>query len=266
MSGILAQYAQNIAHAANNVQHAYAVKSQVQAEGARASQAALAGVKDSFDKSEQMKLERQRLDSERELAQQKAEEEGKFLKAITLADQVGADGKPIGTAKAMEIVNAQTEQARAQRAANAPQRTSLSDLAVGGVAAVGVGAAKLGKWSWDKTTGAIANYKANKAAQQQAKEQIKQQGVAFAEKYTSGELGKQDISHALANKSILNKPSKTQQTPSQNLDSAIKTAYKATKSPYTLKDPTTKANTGIRKNNGYGFDFSGHDTTTPLLK
>lgn len=249
MSGILAQYAQNIAHAANNVQNAYAAQAQVQAEGARASQAALAGIKDSFDKSEQMKLEQQRLDSERELAQQKAEEEGKFLKTITLADQIGADGKPLGSAKAMEIVNAQTEQARAQRAANAPQRTSLSDLAVGGVAAAGAGATKVGKWAWDKTTGAIANYKSKKASQSEQGQQI---GANFS--------GADKTPSALKPK-----PTKASKL-TQNLTTPPNTQTLSTKALSQMPNPQgTPQGYGSFTSQASGLK-SLHDTTTPLLK
>lgn len=249
MSGILAQYAKNIAHAADNVQNAYALQAQAQAEGARATQAALAGIKESFDKSEQMKLEQQRLDTERELATQKAEEEGKFLKTITLADQIGADGKPIGTTKAMEIVNAQTEQARAQRAANAPKHLSLSDLTLGGIAAIGVGAAKAGKWAWDKTKGAIANYQSKKASQSEQGQQI---GKNFSGADTTPSALKP-------------KPTKASKL-TQNLTTPPNTRAL---SAYTLSQmPNPK---GTPK--GYGSftsQASGlkslHDTTTPLLK
>lgn len=249
MSGILAQYAQNIAHAADNVQNAYAAQAQVQAEGARATQAALAGIKDSLDKSEQMKLEQQRLDTEKELATQKAEEEGKFLKTITLADQIGADGKPIGTAKAMEIVNAQTEQARAQRAANAPKHSSLSDLAVGGVVAAGAGAAKAGKWAWDKTKGAIANYQSKKASQSEQGQQI---GKNFSGADTTPSA-------------LQPKPSKASKL-TQNLTTPPNTQTLSTSTLTQMPNPQ-----GTPK--GYGSftrQASGlkslHDTTTPLLK
>lgn len=251
MSGILAQYAQNIAHAANNVQHAHAAQAQVQAEGARASQAALAGIKDSFDKSEQMKLEQQRLDSERELAQQKAEEEGKFLKVITLVDQIGADGKPLEAAKAMEIVNAQTEQARAQRAANAPQRTSLSDLAVGGVAAAGAGAAKAGKWAWDKTKGAIANYQSKKASQSEQGQQIGK-NFSGAPKTPSALTPKPNSKHTKGNKLV------------ESLTAApeIPTANTLAQMPNPKGTPK-----GYGSFTGYSGGLSSlHDTTTPLLK
>lgn len=257
---ILAQYAQNIAHAANNVQNAYAAQAQVQAEGARATQTALAGIKDSFDKSEQMKLEQQRLDSERELAQQKAEEEGKFLKLITLVDQIGADGKPLGSAKAMEIVNAQTEQARAQRAANAPQRTSLSDLAVGGVAAAGAGATKLGKKignevkeNWNNDIKAFNDWRAKRKATKLAKtEQGQQIGANFS--------------------GAIKTPSPLQPKPTQ----ASKLKESLTTPPNTQalsqKALAQKPNPqGTPKGYGSFTGYSGglsslHDTTTPLLK
>lgn len=260
MSGILVQYAQNIAHAANNVQNAYAAQAQVQAEGARASQAALAGIKESFDKSEQMKLEQQRLDTEKELATQKAEEEGKFLKTITLADQIGADGKPIGTAKAMEIVNAQTEQARAQRAANAPQRTSLSDLAVGGVAAAGAGAAKLGK--------KVGN---------EVKENFKNDIKAFndwraarkAKKLAKTEQGQQlaaNFSGADKTPSAL-KPKTTQASKlTQNLTTPPNTQTLSTKALSQMPNPQGTPK-GYGSFTGYTGGLSSlHDTTTPLLK
>lgn len=246
---ILAQYAQNIAHAANNVQNAYAAKAQVQTEGARATQTALAGFKESFDKSEQMKLEQQRLDTEKELATQKAEEEGKFLKTITLADKIGADGKPIGTAKAMEIVNAQTEQARAQRAANAPQRTSLSDLAVGGVPAAVVGTAKVGKWAWDKTKGAIANYKSKKASQTEQGQQI---GANFS--------GAPKTPSALKPK-----PTKASKL-TQNLTTPPNTKTLSTKALSQIPNPQGTPK-GYGSFTGYTGGLSSlHDTTTPLLK
>lgn len=249
MSGILAQYAQNIAHAANNVQNAYAAQAQVQTEGARASQAALAGIKESFDKSEQMKLEQQRLDTEKELATQKAEEEGKFLKLITLADKIGADGKPIDTAKAMEIVNAQTEQARAQRAANAPKRTSLSDLAVGGVAAAGVGTAKAGKWAWDKTKGAIVNYKSKKASQTEQGQQI---GANFS--------GADKTPSALKPK-----PTKASKL-TQNLTTPPNTQTLSQKALAQMPNPQgTPKGYGSFTSQASGLK-SLHDTTTPLLK
>lgn len=247
MSGILAQYAQNIAHTANNVQHAYAQAAQVQAEGARASQAALAGIKDSFDKSEQMKLEQQRLDSERELATQKAEEEGKFLKAITLADQIGADGKPIGTTKAMEIVNAQTEQARAQRAANAPTRTSLSDLTVGSVAAAGAGATKAGKWAWDKTKGALVNYQSKRASQSEQGQKI---GATFS--------GADKTPSAL----------KPKPTKASKLKESLTATPQITPANTLAQMPNPKGTPkGYGSFTGYTGGLSSlHDTTTPLLK
>lgn len=260
MSGILAQYAQNIAHAADNVQNAYAAQAQVQAEGARATQAALAGIKDSFDKSEQMKLEQQRLDTEKELATQKAEEEGKFLKTITLADQIGADGKPIGTAKAMEIVNSEIEQARAQRAANAPKHTSLSDLAVGVVVATGAGAAKIGKKvgnevknNWNNDIKAFNDWRATRKAKKLAKTE---QGQKLSANFSGAD-----------------------KTPS-----ALKP--KPTKASKLIQDLTTPPNTqalitsaltqmpnpkGIPQGYGSYTGYTGglsslHDTTTPLLK
>ncbi len=249
MSGILAQYAQNIAHAADNVQNAYAAQAQVQAEGARATQATLAGIKESFDKSEQMKLEQQRLDTEKELATQKAEEEGKFLKTITLADQIGADGKPIGTAKAMEIVNAQIEQARAQRAANAPKHTSLSDLAVGGVVAAGAGAAKAGKWAWDKTKGAIANYQSKKASQSEQGQQI---GKNFSGADTTPSA-------------LRPKPTKASKL-TQNLTTPPSTQALSTSTLAQMPNPKgTPQGYGSFTSQASGLK-SLHDTTTPLLK
>lgn len=260
MSGILAQYAQNIAHAANNVQNAYTAQAQVQAEGARATQAALAGIKESFDKSEQMKLEQQRLDTEKELATQKAEEEGKFLKTITLADQIGADGKPIGTAKAMEIVNAQTEQARAQRAANAPQRTSLSDLAVGGVAVAGAGAAKLGKKvgnevkeSFKNDIKAFNDWRAARQAKKLAKtEQGQQIGANFS--------GADKTPSALKPK-----PTKASKL-TQNLTPPPNTQALSQKALAQMPNPQgTPQGYGSFTSQASGLK-SLHDTTTPLLK
>lgn len=249
MSGILAQYAQNIAHAADNVQNAYAAQAQVQAEGARATQAALAGIKESFDKSEQMKLEQQRLDTEKELATQKAEEEGKFLKTITLADQIGADGKPIGTAKAMEIVNAQIEQARAQRAANAPKHTSLSDLTIGGIAAAGAGAAKAGKWAWDKTKGAIATYQSKKASQSEQGQQI---GKNFSGADTTPSA-------------LRPKPTKASKL-TQNLTTPPNTQTLSTNTLAQMPNPKgTPQGYGSFTSQASGLK-SLHDTTTPLLK
>ncbi len=254
MSGILAQYAQNIAYAANNVQNAYAAQAQVQAEGARASQAALAGIKDSFDKSEQMKLEQQRLDTEKELATQKAEEEGKFLKVIALTDKVG------DPAKAMEIVNAQTEQARAQRAANAPQRTSLSDLVVGGVAAGGAGAAKLGKKignevkeKWNNDIKAFNDWRAKRKATKLAKtEQGQQIGANFSGADTTPSPLKP-------------KPTKASKL-TQNLTTPPNTQALSQKALAQMPNPQSTPK-------GYGSftsQVSGlkslHDTTTPLLK
>lgn len=249
MSGILAQYAQNIAHAADNVQNAYAAQAQVQAEGARATQAALAGIKESFDKSEQMKLEQQRLDTEKELATQKAEEEGKFLKTIALVDQIGADGKPFGPAKAMQIVNAQTEQARAQRAANAPKHSSLSDLAVGGVVAAGAGAAKAGKWAWDKTKGAIANYQSKKASQSEQGQQI---GKNFSGADTTPSA-------------LRPKPTKASKL-TQNLTTPPSTQTLSTSTLTQMPNPKgTPQGYGSFTSQASGLK-SLHDTTTPLLK
>lgn len=243
MSGILAQYAQNIAHAADNVQNAYAAQAQVQAEGARATQAALAGIKESFDKSEQMKLEQQRLDTERELATQRLEEEGKFLKTIALTDKVG------DPAKAMEIVNAQTEQARAQRAANAPKHTSLSDLAVGGVVAAGAGAAKAGKWAWDKTKGAIANYQSKKASQSEQGQQI---GKNFSGADTTPSA-------------LRPKPTKASKL-TQNLTTPPNTQTLSTNTLTQMPNPQGTPQ-GYGSYTGYTGGLSSlHDTTTPLLK
>lgn len=243
MSGILAQYAQNIDRAADNVQNAYAVQAQVQAEGARATQAALAGIKESFDKSEQMKLEQQRLDTERELATQKLEEEGKFLKTIALTDKVG------DPAKAMEIVNAQIEQARAQRAANAPKHTSLSDLAVGGIAAAGAGAAKAGKWAWDKTKGAIANYRSKKASQSEQGQQI---GKNFSGADTTPSA-------------LRPKPTKASKL-MQNLTTPPDTQALSTSTLTQMPNPKgTPQGYGSFTSQASGLK-SLHDTTTPLLK
>ena len=257
---ILAQYAQNIAHAANNVQNAYAAQAQVQAEGARASQAALAGIKESFDKSEQMKLEQQRLDTEKELATQRAEEEGKFLKTIALVDQIGADGKPLGSAKAMEIVNAQTEQARAQRAANAPQRTSLSDLAVGGVAAAGAGTAKLGKKignevkeNWNNDIKAFNDWRAKRKATKLAKTEQGQQLTA-------------NFSGADKTPSAL-KPNPTKASKlTQNLTTPPNTQALSQKALAQMPNPQgTPKGYGSFTSQASGLK-SLHDTTTPLLK
>ena len=243
MSGILAQYAQNIDRAADNVQNAYAAQAQVQAEGARATQAALAGIKESFDKSEQMKLEQQRLDTERELATQKLEEEGKFLKTIALTDKVG------DPAKAMQIVNAQTEQARAQRAANAPKHSSLSDLAVGGVVAAGAGAAKAGKWAWDKTKGAIANYQSKKASQSEQGQQI---GKNFSGADTTPSALKP-------------KPTKASKL-TQNLTTPPSTQALSTNTLTQMPNPKgTPQGYGSFTSQASGLK-SLHDTTTPLLK
>lgn len=260
MSGILAQYAQNIAHAANNVQNAYAAQAQVQAEGARATQTALAGIKDSFDKSEQMKLEQQRLDTEKELATQKAEEEGKFLKTITLADKIGADGKPIGTAKAMEIVNAQTEQARAQRAANAQQRTSLSDLAVGGVAAVGAGTAKIGKKVGNEVK---ENFKSDikafndwRAARQATKLAKTEQGQQIAANFS----GAPKTPSALKPK-----PTKASKL-KESLTTPPNTQALSQKALAQMPNPQgTPQGYGSFTSQASGLK-SLHDTTTPLLK
>lgn len=246
MSGILAQYAQNIAHAADNVQNAYAAQAQVQAEGARATQAALAGIKESFDKSEQMKLEQQRLDTERELATQRLEEEGKFLKTIALTDKVG------DPAKAMGIVNAQIEQARAQRAANAPKHTSLSDLTIGGIAAVGVGTVKVGKagkWVWDKTKGAIANYQSKKASQSELGQQI---GKNFSGADTTPSALKP-------------KPTKASKL-TQNLTTPPNTQALSTNTLTKMPNPQgTPKGYGSFTSQASGLK-SLHDTTTPLLK
>lgn len=243
MSGILAQYAKYIAHAADNVQNAYAAQAQVQAEGARATQAALAGIKESFDKSEQMKLEQQRLDTEKELATQKLEEEGKFLKTIALTDKVG------DPAKAMEIVNAQIEQARAQRAANAPKHTSLSDLTLGGIAAAGAGAAKAGKWAWDKTKGAIANYQSKKASQSEQGQQI---GKNFSGADTTPSALKP-------------KPTKASKL-MQNLTTPPDTQTLSTNTLTQMPNPKgTPQGYGSFTSQASGLK-SLHDTTTPLLK
>lgn len=243
MSGILAQYAQNIDRAADNVQNAYAAQAQVQAEGARATQAALAGIKESFDKSEQMKLEQQRLDTERELATQKLEEEGKFLKTIALTDKVG------DPAKAMQIVNAQIEQARAQRAANAPKHTSLSDLAVGGVVAAGAGAAKAGKWAWDKTKGALANYKSKRDSQSEQGQQI---GKNFSGADTTPSALKP-------------KPTKASKL-TQNLTTPPNTQTLSTSTLAQMPNPKGTPQ-GYGSYTGYTGGLSSlHDTTTPLLK
>lgn len=254
MSGILAQYAQNIAHAANNVQNAYAAQAQVQAEGARATQAALAGIKESFDKSEQMKLEQQRLDTERELATQKLEEEGKFLKTIALTDKVG------DPAKAMEIVNAQIEQARAQRAANAPQRTSLSDLAVGGVAAAVAGTVKIGKKvgnevkeNFKNDIKAFNDWRAKRQATKLAKtEQGQQIGANFSGADTTPSALKP-------------KPTKASKL-TQNLTTPPNTQTLSTNTLTQMPNPQgTPQGYGSFTSQASGLK-SLHDTTTPLLK
>lgn len=260
MSGILAQYAQNIAQAADNVQNAYAAQAQVQAEGARATQAALAGIKESFDKSEQMKLEQQRLDTEKELATQKAEEEGKFLKTIALADQIGADGEPIGPAKAMEIVNAQTEQARAQRAANAPKHLSLSDLTIGGIAAAGAGAAKLGekvgnevKKNWNNDIKAFNDWRATRQAKKLAKTELGQQ------------IGKNFSGADTTPSALKPKPTKASRL-TQNLTTPPNTQTLSTNTLAQMPNPKgTPQGYGSFTSQASGLK-SLHDTTTPLLK
>ena len=254
MSGILAQYAQNIAHAADNVQNAYAAQAQVQAEGARATQAALAGIKESFDKSEQMKLEQQRLDTEKELATQKLEEEGKFLKTIALTDKVG------DPAKAMEIVNAQTEQARAQRAANAPKHISLSDLTVGGIAAAGAGAAKLGKKvgnevkkSWNNDIKAFNDWRATRQAKKLAKTEQGQQ------------IGKNFSGADTTPSALQPKPTKASKL-TQNLTTPPSTQALSTSTLTQMPNPQgTPQGYGSFTSQASGLK-SLHDTTTPLLK
>lgn len=254
MSGILAQYAQNIDRAADNVQNAYAAQAQVQAEGARATQAALAGIKESFDKSEQMKLEQQRLDTEKELATQRLEEEGKFLKTIALTDKVG------DPAKAMEIVNAQTEQARAQRAANAPKHTSLSDLTVGGIAAAGAGAAKLGKKVGNEVK---KNFKSDIKAfnDWRAKRQAKKLA-----KTEQGQKLSANFSGADTTPSALRpKPTKASKL-TQNLTTPPNTQTLSTNTLAQMPNPKgTPQGYGSFTSQASGLK-SLHDTTTPLLK
>lgn len=254
MSGILAQYAQNIAHAADNVQNAYAVKAQAQAEGARATQAALAGIKESFDKSEQMKLEQQRLDTERELATQKLEEEGKFLKTIALTDKVG------DPAKAMQIVNSEIEQARAQRAANAPKHTSLSDLTVGGIAAVGAGAAKLGKKVGNEVK---ENFKSDIKDFNDWRAKRKAKKLAKTEQ---GQKLSANFSGADTTPSALKpKPTKARKL-TQNLTTPPNTQTLSTNTLTQMPNPKgTPKGYGSFTSQASGLK-SLHDTTTPLLK
>lgn len=254
MSGILAQYAQNIAHAADNVQNAYAAKAQVQAEGARATQAALAVIKESFDKSEQMKLEQQRLDTEKELATQRLEEEGKFLKTIALTDKVG------DPAKAMQIVNAQIEQARAQRAANAPKHTSLSDLTVGGIAAAGAGTAKIGKKvgnevkkNWNNDIKAFNDWRATRQAKKLAKTEQGQQ------------IGKNFSGADTTPSALKPKPTKASKL-TQNLTTPPSTQALSTSTLTQMPNPKgTPQGYGSFTSQASGLK-SLHDTTTPLLK
>lgn len=251
---ILAQYAQNIAHAADNVQNAYAAQAQVQAEGARATQAALAGIKESFDKSEQMKLEQQRLDTEKELATQKAEEEGKFLKTIALTDKVG------DPAKAMQIVNSEIEQARAQRAANAPKHTSLSDLAVGGVVAAGAGAVKLGKKvgnevkkSWNNDIKAFNDWRATRKAKKLAKTE---QGQKLSANFSGADT---------TPSALKPKPTKASKL-TQNLTTPPNTQALSTNTLTQMPNPQgTPQGYGSFTSQASGLK-SLHDTTTPLLK
>ena len=251
---ILVQYAQNIDRAADNVQNAYAAQAQVQAEGARATQAALAGIKESFDKSEQMKLEQQRLDTEKELATQRLEEEGKFLKTIALTDKVG------DPAKAMQIVNAQTEQARAQRAANAPQHTSLSDLTLGGIAAVGAGAAKIGKEvgnevkkNWNNDIKAFNDWRATRKAKKLAKTEQGQQ------------IGKNFSGADTTPSALKPKPTKASKL-TQNLTTPPNTQTLSTKALSQMPNPKgTPQGYGSFTSQASGLK-SLHDTTTPLLK
>lgn len=254
MSGILAQYAQNIDRAADNVQNAYYAQTQVQAEGARATQAALAGIKESFDKSEQMKLEQQRLDTEKELATQRLEEEGKFLKTIALTDKIG------DPSKAMEIVNAQTEQARAQRAANAPKHTSLSDLVVGGVAAAGAVTAKLGKKvgnevkeNWNNDIKAFNDWRAKRKATKLAKTEQGQQ------------IGKNFSGADTTPSALKPKPTKASKL-TQNLTTPPSTQTLSTKALSQMPNPKgTPQGYGSFTSQASGLK-SLHDTTTPLLK
>lgn len=254
MSGILAQYAQNIAHAADNVQNAYVAQAQVQAEGAKATQEALAGIKESFDKSEQMKLERQKLDTERELATQRLEEEGKFLKTIALTDKVG------DPAKAMEIVNAQIEQARAQRAANAPKHTSLSDLAVGGVVAAGAGAVKLGKKvgneikeNWNNDIKAFNDWRAKRKAAKLAKTE---QGQKLSANFSGADT---------TPSALQPKPTKASKL-TQNLTTPPNTQALSTSTLTQMPNPQgTPKGYGSFTSQASGLK-SLHDTTTPLLK
>lgn len=254
MSGILAQYAQNIERAADNVQNAYAAQAQVQAEGARATQAALAGIKESFDKSEQMKLEQQRLDTEKELATQRLEEEGKFLKTIALTDKVG------DPAKAMQIVNSEIEQARAQRAANAPKHTSLSDLIVGGTAAAGAGAAKLGKKvgnevkeKWNNDIKAFNDWRAKRKAKKLAKTE---QGQKLSANFSGADT---------TPSALQPKPTKADKL-KESLTTPPNTQALSTKALTQMPNPKgTPKGYGSFTSQASGLK-SLHDTTTPLLK
>lgn len=226
----------------------------MQAEGARATQAALAGIKESFDKSEQMKLEQQRLDTEKELATQKLEEEGKFLKTIALTDKVG------DPAKAMEIVNAQIEQARAQRAANAPKHTSLSDLTLGGIAAAGAGAAKLGKKvgnevkeNFKSDLKAFNDWRATRQAKKLAKTE---QGQKLSANFSGADK---------TPSALKPKPTKASKL-TQNLTTPPNTQTLSTNTLTQMPNPKgTPQGYGSFTSQASGLK-SLHDTTTPLLK
>lgn len=177
MSALLAQYAQQIQQTGANAQQAMSSNIKMLQDHREASARDIVGLQESLRHSDKIKLERERLASENENAIRQSEDNNKFMQVLAIADQKGADGKPIGTAKAFEIVNGQIDQARAQRAQNMPQNLSTSDLlikgAAGTVAAIPAGFTYLKQ----KGTDIATNYQANKTNKGFIQQQAQAQGL-----------------------------------------------------------------------------------------
>lgn len=174
MSNLLAQYAQAIDHAAANLAHATQTQIDTIEKGAQRSARDIENIRQTLREEQRMALEKRKLDQANEQAIQANEENSKFLKVLTLADQKDQNGNPIGTQKAMQIVDEQLEGARAKRAANMPKHHTSVDYATMGVGAAAVGAGRLGKYAWDKTQKALDERKINKTNDNFIKDQAQE--------------------------------------------------------------------------------------------
>lgn len=166
MSNLLAQYANNITQSAANVSNAYAQKANAEAQAQHASAQSIGNLQNTLQAQEQNKLKAQEIQAQKEVGLAQAEQEGSFMRMLMAKDN-GLDDRQI-----QELEDNRKAKMQEQLKANANIPITGLEVAAAGVGAIGAGAGKVGKWAWDKTKGAIANYQSKRASQSELGQKI----------------------------------------------------------------------------------------------